>query len=524
MKKSFRVFAFLLFISLSFTLCKRQLDLQPLGELTDETFYQTEEDFEAATLSPYATLLTLYYDQTGAGWYQPVLFPDDDVTVASNSSDDIEDFNWLPTNGNFQMVWQTCYKGIQRANVVLAQLPEAKAFKDESKKPRYEAEAKFMRAYYHFILAVNWGMPPVSDSSIQSVDQSRLPNSQPGEIWDLITSDLTFAKQNLPAAWDANNVGRATSGAAAGLLGKALLYRAQWESKPDLYAAADAEFTAVINSNQYALTPVFSDNFNINTENNVESVYEIQFAVGRENNWFPNEDGGGSGNGRYIMWRAACEQGNCAGGANAEGYGFVHVVLPLQNEFEPGDPRRIASIFKDGDPFPSEETPVFSSTWSVTGSTPAKYIREDVEGGSIPGQPNYGTNNERVLRYADILLMSAECKLLGNDDVAGAAELINQVRKRADDSETILTPRSATSSKEQMWAYLQHERRVELCFEGNRYNDLVRWHRAGLINIGTDIDFGRSAANNNWQPKNLLKPVPQRELDLNENLAQNEGY
>lgn len=525
MKNSFKIFAFLLVVSLPFALCNRQLDLQPLGELTSETFYQTEEDFEAATLSPYATLLSMYYDQTGAGWYRSMLFPDDDVTVNSNSSDDIEDFNWLPTNGDFQLVWQTCYKGIQRANVVLAQLPLAKGFQDESKKTRYEAEARFMRAYFNFILAINWGTPPVSDSSITSVEQSRLPNSQPGEIWDLIQSDFTFAKQNLPESWDAANVGRATSGAATGFLGKVLLYRAQWESKPELYTAADAEFTSIINSTQYSLAPVFSDNFDITKENNQESLFEIQFAVGRENNWFPNEDGGGSGCGRYIMWRTACEQGHCAGGANAEGYGFVHVVPPLQNEFEANDPRRVASIFRDGDPFPSSETPVFSAQWSVTGSTPAKYVREDVEGGSIPGQPNYGTNNERVLRYADILLMSAECKILGpTTDLAGAAALINQVRKRADPSEAILAPRSAASSKEQLFAYLQHERRVELCFESNRYNDLVRWHRAGLISIDTDIDFGRAAANNNWKPKNLLKPVPQRELDLNKNLVQNEGY
>ena len=70
-----------------------------------------------------------------------------------------------------------------------------------------------------------------------------------------------------------------------------------------------------------------------------------------------------------------------------------------------------------------------------------------------------------------------------------------------------------------------HERRVELALEGHRYDDLVRWHRAGLIDIETDIDFGTYAeANANWQEKHLLKPIPQGELDLNPNLRQNEGY
>jgi hypothetical protein len=75
-----------------------------------------------------------------------------------------------------------------------------------------------------------------------------------------------------------------------------------------------------------------------------------------------------------------------------------------------------------------------------------------------------------------------------------------------------------------MFKFLMQERRVELALEGHRYNDLVRWHRAGLINIKTDINFGRTAANNNWDPKHLLKPVPQRELDLNSTLVQNPGY
>ncbi|HEY4155804.1 MAG TPA: RagB/SusD family nutrient uptake outer membrane protein, partial [Puia sp.] len=170
MKKQYKLIGVLLFFTLGFLACKRQLDLQPLGELTDETFYQTEADFDAASLSPYATLLDFYWDQTGSPWYVPNLYPDDDVTVNSNQSNDVEDFNWLPSNGNFLTVWQTCYKGIQRANVVLAQLPRAKGFQDESAKPRYEAEARFMRAYFNFILATYWGTPPIADSSITSIE------------------------------------------------------------------------------------------------------------------------------------------------------------------------------------------------------------------------------------------------------------------------------------------------------------------------------------------------------------------
>jgi hypothetical protein len=511
----------------TFIQCNKQLELRPFGELTEDSFYQNEADFESASLGPYATLLSFYYEQMGAEWYVPVLYPDDDVTVRSNETNNVEDFNWLPDNSNFRRLWEISYRGVARANVVIEQLPKATQFADESKKARYEAEARFMRAYFNFILAVNWGTPPLLVNTVRTLEEAKLPNSKPGEIWDLIVSDLRFAKANLPATYDATNTGRATTGAATGLLGRVLLYRAQWENKPEFYTAADAEFTSVISSGAYSLMPGFGDNFDVTKENNRESLFEVQFALGRENNWFPNEDGGGSGTGRYIMWRTAGEQGNNAPGANAEGYGFVHVVKPLQDAFEPGDPRRKETIFMEGDPWPTPNGPhTFRRAWSVTGSTPSKYILRDRSGNEVTGwQPNYTVNNERVLRYADILLMSAECKILGpSPNLVAAAALINQVRRRADPGGTILADISGALDRTQMFRALMRERRVELAFESHRYNDLVRWHRANLINIKTDIDFGRPPANANWSPKNLLKPVPLRDLDLNKNLTQNPGY
>lgn len=518
----------LLFFALSFTKCQRQLDLNPIGSLTEATYYQSEPDFERASLAPYATMLSFYYDQMGNQWYQPMLWPDDDVTVRSGGADNIEDFNWLPDNGNFREVWEICYQGIQRANTVIEKLPGAGNFRDTATKRRYDAEARFMRAYFNFILATNFGTAPVARTTVTSLEEARLGNSQPGELWDLIVSDLNIAKRNLPPTWNAANLGRATSGAATGMLGKVLLYRAQWENKPELYALADAEFTAIINSGRYSLMPRFQDNFDVTRENNAESLFEVQFAFGRDNNWFRNDQGGGSGNGRYIMWRVAGEQGNNAPGANANGYGFVHITPPLQNAFEPGDPRRVQTIFRQGDPFviPHERVnTTFNAAWSVTGSTPAKYVLGDRTGSEVTGwQPNMGTNNERVLRYADILLMSAECKILGpTPNFAAAAALINQVRRRADPTATILLPRTV-GTRDQMFRFLMQERRVELALESHRYQDLVRWHRAGLINIKTDIDFGRAPANQAWNVRNLLKPIPQREIDLNSNLKQNPGY
>jgi hypothetical protein len=528
-----RISAGLVLALLVLTDCNKQLDLRPIGQLDNVTYYQTEKDFEAASLGPYSTLLNYYFDQFGLGWYQAMLFPDDDVRpTQGGESNEQESFNWNPNNGQFLYMWEQTYKGIMRANVVIAQLPKATRFTDNKNKARFEAEARWMRAYFYFLLATNFGNVPIVDKPITTLDGARVPSSKPGEVWDFIINDLTFAKGNLPATWNSENTGRVTKGAAAALLGKVYLYRAQWDNKPDLYAKAAVEFNEVVNSGLYSLVTKLDDNFSPNTENNKESIFEVQFTRGDFNPWLPVDfeyqngvNEGAAASGRLIFWRVGCGPNNvCAPGANGLGYGQMHVTLPLQNAFEPNDPRRPVTIYKQDDFFVKDgQTEVkFDSRWSVTGSTPAKYIRQEDLSFRFP--LNISTNNDRIIRYADVLLMLAEAELLGNNNIAKAASLINQVRKRADPTGNILAERPSTATKDQMFRFLQQERRVELALEGHRYNDLVRWHRANLIDIKRDIDFGVASTNNAWSPKHLIKPIPQRELDLNSNLVQNAEY
>lgn len=535
MKNLIKVAIFSLTAVFIFIKCEEQLELSPLGELNSDTYYNTEEDFESASLAPYSTMLNLYYDQFGQGWFQGIMFPSDDVRDQGGGSNDQVDFNWLPNNGQFSYLWNESYKGIMRSNVILNQLPGADGFQDESNKPRFEAEAKYIRAYFYFILARNFGTPPVVDRLVESISDARIGNSQPGEVWDLIESDLQFAQENLPDTWNTENTGRATSFAATALLGKVKLFRAQWMNQSSKYSEAVTEFNKVVNSGQFKLIDNYGNNFDEGDENNAESVFEIQMTRGDFNTWLPNDFGlggnqniGYAGTGRKVFTAAACYQGECAPGANAYGYGQVHVTRSLQNEFEQGDPRIYNTFYQHGDMYSGEP---YDSAWSVTGSTPAKYIRPFKAAG-FP--PNLSTNNERVIRYADVLLMLAEAELLGNNNVARAAELINRVRQRArnnyDDVNGspapagLLPDRPSSASVDQMHEWLRHERRVELALEVHRYDDLVRWHRAGLINITTDIDFGKEASNNNWEEKHLLKPIPQAEIDVNSNLKQNPDY
>src|SRR5215203_3419581 len=519
-----------LLLVLSLTMCSEDvLDKQPLGTLTDETFYKTEKDFEAATLAPYSTMLNLTYEQFGNGLWNGFLKPDDDVQHR-DPNDAMDVFNWTPAAGNFGWVWANAYKGIARANTVLDQLPKADQM-NAAAKPRYEGEAKFMRAWWYFLLATNWGDVPILTTVPGSIEETMVGNSKPGEVWDLIEADLKFASTNLPANFGSEK-GRGNKWTAQALLGKVQLYRAQWFKTPAKYTEAATNLQAVVTSGAYKLTANYGDNFSQTKENNEESLFEVQDTEGDNiNSWGTTDTGGRAGHAWTIYVSPSCYYGpvtGCAPKSWGQGYGQIDITPSLFAEFEAGDPRRYFTMYSEGEDYGG--TP-FSAGWSRTSHTPAKYNR--------PWDPNrfpnnWSENNLRLIRYADVLLLLAEAKLLGANDVAGAAALINQVRARArttplpaDAKITPSLPDVVAGTPAAMFKALMHERRVELATEWDyRYEDLVRWHRAGLINIKTDpsVNFGYPESKTNWKETFLLKPVPQSELDLNQNLTQNPGY
>lgn len=523
------------------------LNTQPIGELTGSTFYQSEEDFEAATLGPYSTMLNLTYDQFGLGWWNGFLIPDDDVQFRDpNNANDF--FNWTADNGDFAWVWQQSYKGIMRANIVIQQLPEAQNFTDEANKARYEAEAKYMRAYWYFLLARNWGNVPVLTEVVSSVDAAKVGNSETGEVWDLIESDLDFAVDNLPPSYPPGQVGRATHYSALALLGKVELYRAQWGAAAGVSDAQGKYQEAITHLEQvvdgpFSLVDDYGDNFRVATENNAESLFEVQHTLGDNvNAWGTTDLGyGAAGHAWPIYVSPSCfydaSGGHCAPGAWGHGYGQIDITQSLQDEFEPGDPRYYYTMYSTG------ETYAWTSynfdwdnshsggveQWSRTAHTPAKYNRP-FDAQRYPN--NLSTNNLRIIRYADVLLMLAEAYVhTGQGD---PVPLVNEVRQRARTTYDILCnggspPPTLDCTLTNVvpdlgsvtFADIEHERRVELALEVHRYDDLVRWHRAGLIDIPTFVDWGY-ADNDNWEERHLLKPIPQGERDLNPNLDQND--
>jgi hypothetical protein len=353
---------------------------------------------------------------------------------------------------------------------------------DQALKDRYVGEAKFLRAFYYWHLTTLWGEVPLFTEPFETPADALIAKSPREAIYTLMIQDLTDAEGILPPTYGSSDTGRATKGAAQALLGKVYLYDEDYEQ-------AEFWLGEVMTSGLYDLVEDFGDVININNENNEESIFEIQFAE--------------IGEGDVGTLRVAYNNPQVNGG-----FGNHLPTQGIVDAFEENDPRLSLSIFLDGEVFaPELSTPglnldTHQSVWSATGYNlkkglfPVMYVN------------NRGTNFPAI-RYADVLLMYAEAaNELDMRDIARDA--VNKVRERA--GLPFLVPED-TSTRGALFEDIVHERQVELAFEFHRFNDLRRWGLAQEI-LGP----------NGYAERNRYYPLPQEEIDMNENLEQRDGW
>ena len=471
---------------------KDLLDQKNPNNLSTPTFYKTADQAVAAVNAVYATL-------QNAGLYNNQYFLLSDLT-----SDDMRptpklpaaereyyNFNYTASSGNHSALWSALYQGIFRANTVLERVPGVPM--EDKLKNRVLGEAYFLRAYYYFTLIQNFGRVPLV-TRVLKADEASIPRASVDEVYAQVIEDLEFAEDNLPRRSEYTRVdlGRATSGAAKGMLGKVYLFRERW-------ADAAAKFQEVIDTKEYSLVADFRDNASEKNENNAESLFEVQFEINLGSFWSVDQPGNGE-----MTFRAA-QYG--VPGFTPFGNGLPS--LELIRAFEKGDPRFEKTFYGpytlvNGAPL---DTTGFGYAWR-------KYQHDEVVAGKKQ-EDVQSEINMRVLRYADVLLMHAEA-LNESGRTAEAAAYLNQVRRRADPTGTILLPRDPAAGPAQVTEWIRQERRVELAGEQIRKFDLIRWGIADQVmaNRGFTKD------------KNELFPIPQTEIDANPALQgdQNKGF
>jgi starch-binding outer membrane protein, SusD/RagB family len=504
-----KVIAVLLVLS-GMVACTEKLDVLDENNPTTESYFKTALELQNGVNAVYSSLRSAQL--VGREWF----FTHDmrGGECASGGSqleapraELLKEPSPAPSNSVMSDVWSGSYRMINRANLVISKAPgvaDNTALRD-----RLVGEAKFLRAWAYFELVSQWGDVPVYTDPITSSVEFK-GKTPAADIYTLIINDLTDAITKLPAGYGTSDNGRATKGAANTLLGKVQMQKGD-------YAAAKTALLQVYG--KYSLVnflwnfdgDIKSDGGVLITaghEFNAESIFEVVFVDKGDNNFNWGYNGEGS-------------TSPMSGVRNQE-YGITWGnVIPsdrLLNEFEAGDPRYALTIYEEGDqiltapgavnnidalPPPVTLTAAMMNIATSTkgGVTKKRFFRkyniyEYVRSGFHPGGVN-----QRVYRYADVLLMLAECEAEAGTP-AQAAIYINQVRSRPG----VAMPAVILTTKNDALKAVMHERAVELCAEEVASIDILRWRKKGYFpSIMADPKPGQVS----------LFPIPASEISAN---------
>ena len=507
-------------LSLATLSCERKLDLTNPNKQTTADFWKTREQAYSASTAIYNAL-------TVDGTYMRS-FPG----LSDSRGDDFKgDSPWLDlvltgefiipsTSAPVFWIWRDFYLVVNRANQVIKYVGAY----DESVLPKAEkdrilGQAYFLRALAFYNLAISFKVIPIITEPFKNPDEFFSATSSEDEIWNQIYSDLATAEADLPISYanvdglDKGQVGRATKGAAAGLLGKAYLYRKD-------YAKAGTQFEKFFAggplNNVYALMPDYRDNFKDKNENNSESLFEVQFTegTGSDINWCCDP----AGSWKQVQAISVTYGMEGAGFSDYLPTNWIYNEYKLEKTVDGKDDPRLLVTIASYEPADNSVLAYGRAWWNPqTSIYPRKYTNDGVGNGKTVENAAESGINYRVLRYSDILLMYAEV-LNETNKTAQAYSYIQQVRTRANLPDLATVKPGMTQA--QMRDQLAHERALEFAIEGQRIQDLIRWgwfyDPVKLAELKShDADF------NTWTPGHEYLPIPQGELDVNKNLKPN---
>ncbi len=460
------------------------------NELRPETFFTSPSQVEASANSIYGSL------QEQGLYSRHMFFMMDNMSQENGRNQQLEadkveyiQFSFNPNHPSIPLYWEACYRGITACNLLINSEEKINLIDDNElsaeMKAKFIGEAKFMRGLYYFFLVTRFGGIPLNNE-IRSEGQ---PKATADEVYDVIVQDLIGASNTLLSK-DVEQKGRATKEAAIALLGKVYLFR-------NKKTAALTEFEKIYGA--FELEEEYFDNFTEENEFGKESIFEVQY----------DDEIGGQPWGVPSLNTAEA-------GFRGQEYGVlnwfnVHISDDLLDEFEPGDGRIQDSFYQAGDEFccgTIQESDLVDGSGTVRRAGWKKYqnyykdASEDQQSGI----------NFKYMRYADILLMMAEC--VYENDPATAIGYINEVRTRPS---TGLNPLPLTLSPAQVFDAIVHERKCELAGEQVRFNDILRWGIADTELSDSNFQAG----------KHELMPIPQAEINNNPSLTnadQNPGY
>ncbi|NJB35214.1 RagB/SusD family nutrient uptake outer membrane protein [Croceivirga sp. JEA036] len=411
-----------------------------------------------------------------------------------------------PSNNIVRKIWGDLYESLNRVNSTIDRVGAMTDDQiDAEDRAKFVAEARYLRSMVLFSLVSTWENPPLILEETKDLNNLEVTNATPQEFYTAIIADLQAAAAVLP---DEQGAGRATKGAAQALLGKVYLQMTGFPlNQTDKFAAAEAVLSEVMNSGTYDLVPNYRDVFSLNNEQNQEMVY----SIGMDG---PSKNEGG------LLSTFYGPNGNVFNGG---GWGTCFINHAHEASYDREDIRLFNNVAKHNanqtDPeqgFSNPETHTVGMNtwrgWKWHAEKPNQY-------------PNDTPFDNPYIRYADVLLMYAEAKNgQGTLTQADLDMTVNRLRARARMSETAV-PDAVVGTVAENATMLLDERRKELCFEGWRRNDLIRFgvYKEAISGI-TQGGPNAGDPGPEFQDFEIRWPIPQSEMDINPNLVQNPGY
>ena len=496
--KNKQILYIIFFASIPFlNACKKTLEETVYSQIYTENFYKSGPDAEVAIAAAYGPVAGLY---GGPATLMIADFSADQVyprpVVARNT---FTLFNYDPNytsqksfSREFEspvQVWRSCYAGIEKVNWVIEKVPNTSM--DTARRTQIISEAYFLRAFYHWMLAKNFGDIIIKIQPSKTEVEAFAAKSPMAEVYKQIMLDLDKAVPGLPDYSGSLVKGRACKQAALALYAKAALYAENW-------AVALEKANLVISSGKVGLM------------SNVKDVYEFakEDAARFENLFAFESEGTASPN-------LTSQISSLYGPRNSDGpeygkssFGSIFAYPSFYNSFNPGDKRQTLL-----DTFYVKANGQIVSQKDITPITPKGVLVKKYQD---PVSTNGTGSNIPILRYADVLLIAAEAEAHLNGATSTAYGYINQVRSRAG-----LADLATGLSKFPFIEAVLQERSWELFAEGDRWYDLTRTDKfLSVIPLAVNDVFPVRTP----MAKHKFFPIPQDEINANPKIEQNPAW